>query len=761
MPCAGSLTDWLMPGNQPMTDYRQFIASKEWKAPAVGFAATDLPSCLFDFQAALVKWACRKGRAALFEDCGLGKTIQQLAWAQQVQRHTGGIVIILAPLAVAAQTAREGGKFGINIRQADGADAIDGSGIYITNYEKIHKFDGVQFAGVVLDESSIIKAHDGKTRTAIIERFITTPYKLACTATPSPNDTTELGNHAEFLGVMTRTEMLASFFMHDGGETSVWRLKGHATKDFWRWVASWAAMIRSPADIGFPADSYVLPTLTVDQVKIETGIVQDGALFTMAAVGLDEQRKARRSTMESRCRKLADLVNASDEQWLIWCEMNDEGDTLESMIAGAVQVAGSDDDESKASKMMGFTDGVHRVLISKVKIAGFGMNWQQCRRVAFVGLSHSYEGYYQAVRRCFRFGQKRPVIVTIIATDLDTEVVANIERKQSEADAMAEGMILHMKDTIMHDINGTERQTDDYVTGKCGGKNWNMYLGDCVESIGRMPSNSVGFSVFSPPFASLYTYSNSPLDMGNCKGQDEFFRQFLFLTRELFRVLMEGRLVSFHCMNLPTSKERDGFIGISDFRGTLIRAFQDAGFIYHSEVVIWKDPVTAMQRTKALGLLHKTIRKDSSMSRQGIPDYLVTMRKPGKNAVPISHGADLPVQLWQQYASPVWMDINPSDTLQGRSAREENDERHICPLQLQVIERAMHLWSAPGDLVLSPFAGIGSEGYQAIKMGRRFVGCELKRSYFNQACANLAAIELDSTAQLTLFDQVDSADLPT
>lgn len=735
-----------------MSDYRQFIASKEWKAPAVGFEAQDLPICLFDFQAALVRWACRKGRAALFEDCGLGKTVQQLAWAQQVYQHTSGIVLILAPLAVAAQTAREGAKFAMDVYEVDDGEQIGGPGVYITNYEKIHRFDGVDFAGVVLDESSIIKAHDGKTRTAIIERFINTPYKLACTATPSPNDVTELGNHAEFLGVMTRTEMLASFFMHDGGETSVWRLKGHATQDFWRWVASWAAMIRSPTDIGFPSDSYVLPALTTNLIKIETGIVQEGAMFAMAAQTLDEQRKARRATLEARCRRLADLVNASDEQWLIWCEMNDEGDTLESMIPDAVQVAGADDDEAKASKMLGFTDASHRVLISKVKIAGFGMNWQQCRQVAFVGLSHSYEGYYQAVRRCFRFGQKRPVVVTIIATDLDTEVVANIERKKADADAMADGMIRHMKDAIMNDIKGTERQSDDYKTGIMSGQNWTMHLGDCVESISKMPADSVGFSVFSPPFASLYTYSNSPMDMGNCKGQDEFFRQFLFLTRELYRVLMPGRLVSFHCMNLPTSKERDGFIGISDFRGTLIRAFQDAGFIFHSEVCIWKDPVTAMQRTKALGLLHKTIRKDSAMSRQGIPDYLVTMRKPGVNLVPISHGEDLPVSLWQRYASPVWMDINPGDTLQGKSAREENDERHICPLQLQVIERAMHLWSAPGDLVLSPFAGIGSEGFQAIKMRRRFVGCELKPSYFKQACANLAGIEDDGAAQLTIFD---------
>ena len=271
---------------------------------------------------------------------------------------------------------------------------------------------------------------------------------------------------------------------------------------------------------------------------------------------------------------------------------------------------------------------------------------------------------------------------------------------------------------------------------------WAAYHGDCVEVVSGLPADSIHYSIFSPPFASLYTYSASDRDMGNCRDAEAFYNHFLFLVRELHRVLMPGRLVSFHCMNLPLSKERDGFIGIRDFRGDLIRMFQDAGFIFHSEVCIWKDPVTAMQRTKALGLLHKTIRKDSSMSRQGIPDFLVTMRKPGVNPEPIAHSAEgFPVSVWQRYASPVWMDINPSDTLQKESAREQQDERHVCPLQLQVIQRGLELWSNPGDTVLSPFMGIGSEGFQSIKMGRRFIGVELKPSYFSQSCRNLRAAE--------------------
>jgi len=282
------------------------------------------------------------------------------------------------------------------------------------------------------------------------------------------------------------------------------------------------------------------------------------------------------------------------------------------------------------------------------------------------------------------------------------------------------------------------------------GERFALYNGDCVEALRGMPNSSIHYSVFSPPFASLYTYSASPRDMGNSSDYEQFALHMAFLIGELFRVTKPGRLLSFHCMLLPTSKQMHGYIGLQDFRGELIRAFQAAGWIYHSEVVIWKDPVMAMQRTKALGLLHKQLKKDSCMSRQGIPDYLITMRKPGDNEERVSHtNEDFPVWLWQRYASPVWMDINPSDTLQYRSAREEKDERHICPLQLEVIRRALKLWTNPDDVVLSPFAGIGSEGFVALQEGRRFVGVELKRSYYEQAARNLQ--EAESPRQKALF----------
>jgi len=404
--------------------------------------------------------------------------------------------------------------------------------------------------------------------------------------------------------------------------------------------------------------------------------------------------------------------------------------------------------------MLDFSAGAVRAFVTKPSIAGFGMNWQHCSDMAFVGLSDSYEQFYQAVRRCYRFGQTKTVNVYVITAETEGAVVANIKRKEADAMRLAAEMVEHMRDINMEALKGaTVRDKADYQRDAVHGDGFVAHLGDCVDVVREIPDNSIQYTVYSPPFSSLYTYSNSDRDMGNCKGDEEFMEHYGFLVRDLFRVTMPGRLLSFHCMNLPTSKQNHGYIGIRDFRGELIKLHQDAGFIFHSEVCIWKDPVTAMQRTKALGLLHKQIRKDSCMSRQGIPDYLVTMRKPGENEERVSHTPDdFPVELWQQYASPVWMDINPSDTLQYRSAREHNDERHIAPLQLEVIRRALKLWTNQGDTVLSPFMGIGSEGYCALQYGRRFIGAELKRSYWQQAVKNLTVAKTDQGGLFSIDD---------
>lgn len=715
--------------------YQEFLNSKVHKFIDAGFESDELNPNLFDWQESVVRWALRKGRACLFEDCGLGKTLQQLAWADAVP----GKVLVLAPLSVAGQTKAEADKFGI-----DAAVSMDGTvhpNITITNYEKADKFNFGDFQGVVLDESSILKSHTGRMRTAIIEGVQCVPYRLACTATPAPNDHMELGNHAEFVGALTRSEMLARFFVHDGGSTQSWRLKGHAKNDFWAWVATWAMMVRTPEDIGFQCEGYDLPPLTTHEHIVNVNIVNDGELFAAPAMTLTDQRKARKETLERRVKALADIVNASDDQWVVWCELNDESKALANAIDGAVEVSGGDSDHQKVAKFEAFQGGEARVMVTKPKIAGFGLNWQHSHHMGFVGLSHSWEQYYQAVRRQYRFGQTSPVNVHIVTTDAEIAVLDNIKRKQADADDMAAQMVDMMRGEMMEQIHGKVDEREMIATGDVAtGDGWTVHHNDCVEAIKTIENESVGYSIFSPPFASLYTYTDDPRDMGNCNNHDTFYEHFMHLVPELFRVTKPGRLLSFHCMNLPTSKARDGYIGIKDFRGELIRAFESAGWIYHSEVVIWKDPVTAMQRTKALGLLHKQLKKDSCMSRQGIPDYLVTMRKPGANEDPCSNTNEtFPVQLWQQYASPVWMDINPSDTIQFRSARDHEDERHICPLQLGVIRRGLKLWSRPGDLVLSPFTGIGSEAVCAIEAGCRFVGAELKRTYFEQAVKNINA----------------------
>jgi DNA modification methylase len=726
--------------------YAEFIQSKTVSHSHFGLTPNEPHEILFRFQRDIVKWAIRKGRACIFADCGMGKTFIQLEWARQIP----GNVLILAPLAVTSQTEREARKLGTEANYCRSMDEVR-DGITITNYEMLDHFEVSQFAGVVLDESSIIKHFDSKTRRQVIERFSGTHYRLACTATPAPNDHMELGNHAEFVGAMSRSEMLSMFFVHDGGDTSKWRLKRHAAQDFWQWVCSWAVMIRKPSDLGYDDGGFVLPPINLQQVKVRTKIAE--------AITLSDRIKARRGTVSSRARRCAAMVNElPNEAWIVWCNLNSEADEVTRLIPDAVQITGSESVRDKAKKLYAFSEQWIRVLVTKPGIAGFGMNWQHCANVAFVGLSDSWESYYQAVRRCWRFGQKRTVNVHIITSTAEGRVVANIQRKESDAARMAKEMVKHMHVINEAEIRMTTKREDIYLEDVARGDRYELHLGDCVELARRMPDDSVGYSIFSPPFASLYTYSATGRDMGNCQGDEQFEEHFAFLVKELYRILMPGRLVSFHCMNLPTSKERDGIIGIRDFRGQMIRVFQREGFIFHSEVCIWKNPVTAMQRTKALGLLHKQLVKDSCMSRQGIPDYLVTMRKAGVNFSPVSgrlnrwigdqsHStngngtAKESIELWQRYASPVWMDINASRTLQRTSAREEEDERHICPLQLDVIERALELWSNHDDVVYSPFAGIGSEGWIAIQTGRRFIGHELKGQYWKQAVANLVEAE--------------------
>lgn len=452
-----------------MTSYTEFLALKVVRQKDCGFAVSpgDLNPMLFPFQRDLSAWALRRGRAALFEDCGLGKTPQQLEWARRVHLHTAGDVLILAPLAVGRQTAREGEKFGVPVTLCH-SQADVRPGVNVTNYEKLHHFDPSHFAGVVLDESSILKSFAAKTCRAVIDAFSATPYRLACTATPAPNDYLELGNHAEFLGVMSRAEMLAMFFTHDGGSTSQWRLKRHAEDGFWRWVASWAAFVRKPSDIGHSDEGFTLPELTTlrHALPVDQELAQAaGMLFPKDARTLAEQRATRGASLSARVAEVATLVNGSADAWVVWCELNDESAALAKAIPDAVEIRGADPSEKKEKALTDFAEGRVRVLVTKPSIAGFGMNWQHCNRVAFVGVSHSYEQTYQAVRRCWRFGQRKPVECHVVYCETEDAIVKNLSRKAAEADRLAEGMLRHMSAFQQREVRGAERDAARYQSG--------------------------------------------------------------------------------------------------------------------------------------------------------------------------------------------------------------------------------------------------------------------------------------------------------
>lgn len=438
-------------------NYNDFLKNKRFVLESSGFDIdkSELNPMLYDFQKDIVRWALKKGKACIFADCGLGKTPMQLSWAYQVHKHTGGMVMILAPLAVAAQTKREAEKFGYIAKVVENQEQCI-PGINITNYEKLDKFTANKFVGIVLDESSILKSYSGKVRTSIIQNFHDVPYKLACTATPAPNDYMELGNHSEFCGVMTRTEMLSMFFVHDGGQTSKWRLKGHAEDVFWQWLATFSVFVDNPRNIGYEAKGYDLPKLNIKEIIVDNNEPVPDSLT------LAERRKARKDSLLLRCEKAAGLVNSSDDQWLVWCNLNDESHKLHELINESVEVEGSDKDTYKSKAMLDFSNGNSKCLVTKPKIAGFGMNWQNCHNMIFTGLSDSYEQYYQALRRCWRFGQEHEVNVYIVISSKEGCVKENIERKQADFLKMQSEMTEFTKEITKKELKSTCRISTPY-----------------------------------------------------------------------------------------------------------------------------------------------------------------------------------------------------------------------------------------------------------------------------------------------------------
>ena len=764
-------------------EYQEFLKTKRKSLQDSGFDVEQLNKNLFPFQDFIVHRALKKGRYAIFADTGLGKTIMQLSWANQVSIHTKKPVLILAPLAVTGQTIEEGEKFGISVRRY--SKVTDG-GVYISNYEQLDNIDTGKFSGIVLDESSILKNFDGKYRSLLIERFENTIYKLACTATPSPNDPMELGNHAEFLDVMNYNEMLAMYFVHDANHTQQWRLKGHAIEMFYEFISTWAIMLNKPGDIGFSNEGYDLPPLNIEQVQVITD-VPTGMLFGGMAVNATDFNRSLRETEPERISEVIRLVSEipKDEQIIIWTKQNQEAININKALSDfdCRNVQGSDSPEKKEKDLIDFAHGEFKILITKTRIASFGMNFQNCHYQIFASLDFSFEATYQAMRRSWRFGQNKEVLVWMITTDRMINIPLVIAQKEKQFKTMQQEMTKAVNKNISGEITESIDTSDDVKT-----EEYHVMRGDCVQRSKELKDNSIDLMVFSPPFADLYTYSNYVEDMGNVADYDEFVIHFGYMVEQIKRIIKPGRLCAVHCMDLPTLKSRDGYMGIRRFSAKIADIFESHDMFLHSEFTIKKDPLLAAVRTKALGLAHKQVVKDMSMIRMGLADKVMVFKKHGENKVPIqlkdkrftsyvpmydgdkfprtSNGFnefwgfdpdssyDLETQyshqVWQRYANPVWEDIRITNVLQYTTARDQHDEKHICPLQLDVIERLILLYSNEGETVFSPFGGIGSEGYQAIKMNRKSISIELKQSYFNVNVKNHRNA-VEQNGQLEIF----------
>ncbi len=735
--------------NDEMRQYNDLLEAKKTKRIESGFdiEESELNPLLFDFQKYCVRRMVKEGRGAVFAGCGNGKTLISLEWATKVAEHEGKPILILAPLSVSRQTIKEGQKFGYKVDLY--RDMDEATKIAITNYEQIENVDIARFVGVVLDESSILKNFTGYYRNLLTEKFKGMPYKLCCTATPSPNDLNEIGNHSEFLEILDSQDMRSKWFVREDGMNN-YRLKGHAKGDFYGWIASWAIMFENPADIGFveTGKMFQLPPLNIYDHLIETA-PEDGMLFANGIVNATNFNNELRKTMTERLELAAEIARDSDGQVIVWIKQNQEGDILRKLIPEAVEVRGSDSDSDKEQRLLDFADGKFRVLISKAKICGYGMNFQNCGTQIFASPDFSFEDYYQQVRRSYRFGRKDNVSIHLIITDTMTNARAIVEKKQQAFEEMVREMNRNVNENrygLLDHYEYREYKDDDVFLMK----------GDTTIEIKRIPDNSVDLIIYSPPFSSLFTYSNYINDMGNNESHEEFFKQYAFLLKELYRILKPGRLMCCHTKDLGVYKNSSGYTGMYDFTGEHTRAVLAESFKLHSKVTIWTDPVLEMQRTKTQRLLYKQVTSDSSKTGIGMAEYITIFKKwEGDEAdwEPIKNlnKDNFPLETWQRWASPVWMDIRRTDVLTASEGTEMGDEKHICPLQLGVIERLVNLWSNEGETVFTPFLGIGSEVYEAVRNGRKGIGCELKDSYFDTAIKNIKMAEMRKS-QKTLFD---------
>jgi DNA modification methylase/superfamily II DNA or RNA helicase len=752
-----------------MVNYQEFLQSKRFKYQSTGkvIDKADINPILFDFQKDIVKWAVKKGRCAIFLDTGLGKTFVQLEWARLI----GGKSLIVAPLSVARQTIREAVKIGITVNFVHDESAML-PGINITNYELIDNFTG-DVDAIVLDESSILKSISGKIKRKLIETFRGVPYKLCCTATPAPNDYIEIGNHAWFLEVCSHQEMLAMFFINANKEHTVhcngklyiekgsnkggqeWRIKHHAEEKFFEWMSSWAMFMMVPSDLGYDDSGYILPPLNIKpMIKEVIGYHQEDVLFFDGLKGISDRAAVRADMVDVKLEMLKELIHEPSDQWIVWCGLDKEAAAVKKTLGECCrEVKGADSIESKVKNIEEFQDGKYPVLLTKGKIGGYGLNLQNASNMIFFGLSDSWESFYQCIRREWRFGQKNPVNVYILLSSPELEIYENIKRKELQATRLRTKMIDRMKAYEKGEIMDCEVEKQDYTEDTVTGETWKAMRGDSCVRMKEVESESIDLTVYSPPFENLFIYSNSDRDLGNCRNAEEFFTHYHFIVSEILRCTKPGRLSCVHTSDIPAMASRDGFIGIKDFPGSVVRLHIELGWEFFGRCVVQKNPQAQAIRTKCKSLLFVQMKKDSSCSRPAIMDQILIFKKPGDNAVPIEpvKNGDLNNETWINWAHGIWTDISETNTLQYYCGRDPMDEKHVAPLQLETIERCVKLYSNPGETVLTPFLGIGSEAFVAIKLGRRAVGIELKESYFKIAVQNIKSISA-SRDDLFSFD---------
>lgn len=807
--------------------YDEFLQEKQTRENDYGFDVdkTVLNPKLFDFQKDITAWALRKGRVLIGLNCGLGKGPIQLEWLKQVQLKTGRAVIMFCPPGVKTQFKYEAEKFGYDVNIVnEEADIVNG--INITNYERLiarveietyehdvyfdhwkdyspveagtrngkiqterFRFDPAQFAGIALDEASILKHYNAKTRERLTRFAKGIDYRICATATPAPNDYMELINYVDFLGIMNGKQCRAEYFIQDGNSSSKFRVKKPAWDAWWKFVSTWAIVMRTPSDLGYSDEGYELPELKREYHVLNDTNKMEGYLIPVQARSLTEINNVKKNTVNERCQLAAEIALSDDSHKLIFVRRNDEGVLLNKLIPDSVEVAGRHTDEEKEERLIGFAKGKYKYLITKPELGGFGLNLQEyCHRVISANVNYSSEEMYQYERRVHRFGQSNQVRHDIIVMDTEGDVVNALDRKNKQSDKMFDEIISHMD---IHELNKKNERTQklemDYKKDEYSSEYWKVMLGDCVERVDDLENKSIDCVVTSVPFPAMYSYTNSDRDIGNYNDSASLIEHMKFMWTKLLPKMKPGRVVHIHLAQGVAHLNREGYIGGWDFRGPVIQMMQEAGYRFDHEWTIEKDPQTERARSNTLGLTQKTLYNDAVHMRPSVADYVLKFYAPGKNQEPINallskkgvHGNyDAPngwitLDMWINWASNVWykhrkgmkwwegIDVTNVCGSLGKKGRQgfgvkegkgKDDEKHLCELQLDVIERCLALHSNPGDLILDPFNGIGSTGFQALRMGRRYVGLELKESYFYTTIKNLQWVENDiDNRQYDLF----------